>query len=925
MSTGGAEREDERGATLRSETSSLPLVTRVIAVGVACAGLACFAIAVSTAGAFQDMTTQLWGVATVVGGLALYSWLRPLVLYRGDRSEAFHLDEGFFVILALLVGPGATMVVFAAAVILSQVIKQRPLLKAAFNFGQVMIAVGVGLYVSRSLAEPSTPLSPGAIGAAALGAAAYFVTSTGAVSAILVSMGARWRDCTSNLSIQVALTAVGVLVGTVLALTVQSKVWALLLAVPLMVVLRLILAQQFKATHDRARMAGLFNVTLDANRALAQESVVDTVLASARQLMRCTDAHLAKAPPGPEGMAAPIDVGGSRQWLVVSGRQGEEPFDSADRILLDALAAIGRGALTNAELYSQIRYERGRLASITLNIGEGVCAVDALGKLTFVNPAASSLLDLPTVGPADELLDEHELAAPNFLMVPAYRAMRTGRPERDDDARFEGEDGRSIPVAYTASAVMHNGEAVGAVITFRDITERKAFEDTMTHHAFYDSLTGLANRRMLVERLEQAVQQSEMDHKVHALIFIDVDRFKSINDSLGHGTGDDLLVAIGDRIRQAIHSRDLLARFGGDEFVVLVRDVSDVEEAVGTARRILACVEEPLVLPDGYEIVASVSLGVALTKPGQSADDILRDADVAMYKAKGRGGTYQVFDKAQMGSRSSERIDMETDLRKGIERDELEVHFQPLISIDELTIVGAEALVRWRHPRHGLVAPDRFIPLAEETGLILPIGRYVLEQACVQIRAIRDRLGLDVPISVNLSPRQFQQTSLLGDVATVLDEAGLPSDLLTFEITETMVMDDLAGAREVMKKLNRLGVRLAIDDFGTGHSSLGYLKQFPVHEVKVDRLFVNGVATDPVDTAIVRAVVDLANAMQIAAVAEGVETLDQLAGLRMLGCHVAQGYYFAKPLPPAQFHGMVDSHFESLLEPPNQAPQLNVV
>jgi EAL domain-containing protein (putative c-di-GMP-specific phosphodiesterase class I) len=296
-----------------------------------------------------------------------------------------------------------------------------------------------------------------------------------------------------------------------------------------------------------------------------------------------------------------------------------------------------------------------------------------------------------------------------------------------------------------------------------------------------------------------------------------------------------------------------------------------------------------------------------------------------MYKAKGRGGTYQVFDKAQMGSRSSERIDMESDLRKGIDRGELEVHYQPLVSIDELTIVGAEALVRWRHPRHGLVAPDRFIPLAEETGLILPLGRYVLEQACVQICAIRDRLGLDMPISVNLSPRQFQQTSLLGDVATVLDVAGLPSDLLTFEITETMVMDDLAGAREVMKKLNRLGVRLAIDDFGTGHSSLGYLKQFPVHEVKVDRLFVNGVASDPVDTAIVRAVVDLANAMQIAAVAEGVETLDQLAGLRMLGCHVGQGYYFAKPLPQADFHELVDTHFEGLLEQPDEVAELNVV
>ena len=456
------------------------------------------------------------------------------------------------------------------------------------------------------------------------------------------------------------------------------------------------------------------------------------------------------------------------------------------------------------------------------------------------------------------------------------------------------------------------------MITFRDITERKAFEDELHHHARYDSLTGLANRRLLVERLDQALRRSVLDRKTHALIFVDVDRFKNINDSLGHVTGDGFLVAIGARLQVMVRSGDLLARFGGDEFVVLLEDVGGVDVAVAAARRICAAVQKPIVLPDGYELVASVSVGVALTAPGKSADDVLHHADVAMYeaKAKGGGGTYRVFDQASMGSRSSERLQLEADLRKGLERDELEVHYQPFYSLDGERIVGAEALVRWRHPVNGLISPVSFIPIAEETGLIMPLGRYVLDKACEQACSIRDRLGVDLPISINLSPRQFQESGLPAHVGAMLEATGLPSELLIFEITESMVMADLSGAREIMKKLNSLGVRLAIDDFGTGHSSLAYLKQFPVHEVKVDRAFVQGVAESPVDAAIVRAVIDLASAMGIATVAEGVETSSQVAGLKMIGCEVAQGFYFSPPLCAGEFDQLLTRHFAGVADLP---------
>jgi diguanylate cyclase (GGDEF)-like protein len=734
-----------------------------------------------------------WIIAAAMGVLVLGSWIWPVVVYREGESEAFNMDEAFFAILALLVPPLVTLGTLALATVTAQAVRRRPLVKSAFNAGQVVIAAGLGIAAGRVAAAPAGFLTPAQVAAAMLGVAVYCIVNTLLVGGILASMGTPWRDLTGDLPFQVALAGAGALVGVVLALAIQVHPWVLALAVPGLVMQRRLISARFAALHDHTRMKGLYEVTLEANRGLRHQAVLDTILESARWLLRSPEATLTPEPPGPGQLAAPVMVADQQLWLAAAGRRRDEPFDDADRDLLKALAAVGSGALSNAELFRQVRLEREKLH----------------------------------------------------------------------------------------------------------------------HHAFYDSLTGLANRRLLVERLDHALQRSAVDRKTHALIFIDVDRFKSINDSLGHVTGDEFLVAIGSRMKNVVRSGDLLARFGGDEFVALLEDVTGVDVPVAAARRIGAALERPIVLRDGYEVVASVSVGIALSQPGKSADDILHDADVAMYdaKAKGGGGIHRVFDQVSMGSRSAERVRIEADLRKGLERGELEVYYQPFYSLDEERIVGAEALVRWRHPANGLISPAKFIPMAEETGLILPLGRHVLDTACRQVRSIRDRLGVDLPISVNLSPRQFQESGLSAQAAAALDAAGLPSDLLIFEITENVVMEDLAGAREVMRKLDQLGIRLAIDDFGTGHSSLAYLKQFPVQEVKVDRTFVQGMVDNPVDSAIVRAVIDLANAMGIAAVAEGVETEGQLAGLRMLGCPIAQGFYFSQPLRAEEFDGLLTRHF----------------
>ena len=426
---------------------------------------------------------------------------------------------------------------------------------------------------------------------------------------------------------------------------------------------------------------------------------------------------------------------------------------------------------------------------------------------------------------------------------------------------------------------------------------RKAYADAV-HQAGHDPLTGLPNRSLAVERLQHALaQRARTVHDV-AVLFVDLDRFKSVNDSFGHAVGDEVLIRVADRLRSAVRPGDTVARLAGDEFVVICADLDPVG-ALQVAQRITSAIAEPLPLY-GRETVITASVGVTRADSSRSADEVLRDADVAMYRAKERGRSrIELFDEA-MRTRILERVETEQSLRRAVGAGELVVHYQPIFDARTGAPVGVEALVRWDRPGVGLVPPDRFIPIAEEAGFIVAIGRWVLEQACLQVAAWRllDPTLRRLRLNVNLSARQFTDADLLRSIAAALDRADLPGSALALEITESVLMEDVVATAETLSSLKALGVRLSIDDFGTGYSSLAYLKRFTVDELKVDRSFVRGLGEDAEDDAIVRAVLGLARALGLEVVAEGVETRAQLDLLAALGCHAVQGFLLGRPQPP---------------------------
>ena len=418
------------------------------------------------------------------------------------------------------------------------------------------------------------------------------------------------------------------------------------------------------------------------------------------------------------------------------------------------------------------------------------------------------------------------------------------------------------------------------------------------HAAFHDSLTGLPNRAMFTELLKAEIESSSRinGHKF-AVLFLDLDRFKNVNDSLGHTHGDLLLVAFAERLERTLRPVDTLARFGGDEFAILLSGMNDATDAVRVAQRIQDELSQPFML-DKNSASATASIGIALSSSGYDrADDILRDADIAMYRAKENGkARYELFDQG-MHARAVSRLQLESDLRQAIEKKEFAVYYQPIVALTTGRLAGFEALVRWNHPRHGLVQPGDFIPVAEETGLIVPIGQWVLNEACAQVR----QWQLDSPshralsLSVNLSARQVAQPNLLDRIKEALDTSRLNPHCLKLEITESVVMENAEAAALMFKQLRSLGVQLSIDDFGTGYSSLSYLHRFPLNYLKIDRSFVSRLTTDN-DNAIVRTISTLARNLGMEVIAEGIETEEQYQQLKMLGCEYGQGYLFSRPV-----------------------------
>jgi diguanylate cyclase (GGDEF)-like protein len=446
----------------------------------------------------------------------------------------------------------------------------------------------------------------------------------------------------------------------------------------------------------------------------------------------------------------------------------------------------------------------------------------------------------------------------------------------------------------------------GIWLSLRILQQRKRMEERVNHMAFHDELTSLPNRLMLNQRLDQALSRHRRAGSQLAILFLDLDRFKVINDSLGHGTGDVLLRQVSDRLLTQSRPDDVVARMGGDEFVVLVENYDDLEDVSRHAQRLVEQLSAPYVL-GGNDCHVTVSIGISLfPADGADAQSLLKAADVAMYRAKDTGRDGYQFYTAAMNVHTVERLELESDLRHALERNEFLLHYQPKVEVESGLITGIEALLRWNHPRRGLISPIDFIPLAEETGLIVSIGEWVLATACARTKAWQDQGLLKLDLAVNLSARQFADPLLLPKLTDIMHRSGLDPSSLELEITESLVMSHGESAVTLLRQLKSLGVRIAIDDFGTGYSSLAYLKRFPIDTIKVDRSFIRDIPSDSGDKQITRAIIAMAHSLRLRVVAEGVETKDQLKFLRSQRCDVAQGYFLHRPLPEAEVAAVLE-------------------
>jgi diguanylate cyclase (GGDEF)-like protein/PAS domain S-box-containing protein len=558
----------------------------------------------------------------------------------------------------------------------------------------------------------------------------------------------------------------------------------------------------------------------------------------------------------------------------------------------------------------RLRREKRQLQIITDTIGDGLYVMNGQGVIERVNPTFGKLLGYcpdEVVGRIGHgLFHVRDDGAPfeNPAECPICSAMGRGEGYVGEEL-FRRKDGTLLNVEISCQPIRSGDEGTGVVAAFRDISKRKESDERIRYLAEYDTLTNLPNRTLFLDRLRQAIVAAQRDGEIFAVLFLDIDLFKSINDSLGHPVGDQLLQEMGRRLVECVRASDTVSRQGGDEFIIILRQIRDAADPAQIAQKMLTAMGEPFII-DTQELRVSGSIGIALYPPdGKDEDDLIKNADAAMYHAKKLGRNNYQFFTADLNVRARKRLEMENSLRLALDRREFLLHYQPQVELESGRVIGAEALLRWQHPEQGLVPPGEFIPLAEECGLIVPIGEWVLGEVCRQNKAWQNEGLPKLPVAVNLSPIQFRQRNLEEVIHRALSESGLDPAYLEIEITESLLMSAEDQTIALLYQLKNLGLSVAIDDFGTGYSSLSYLKLFPIDKLKVDRSFVRDVSSDPDDAAITSAIIAMAHRLRLKVLAEGVETIDQRNFLILEGCNEAQGFHYSRPLPADEMRDLL--------------------